>query len=148
MAVIARAVPFPIEQTLADSCWAAVLECWSLVDPRFDRLRQAELIRQWGEGETGGITPELKIPVMSGVYRLIGVGFNAGELGSYIRRHLARSHIFVAYTRGQFMHSVLVYRMGEGASDVSFMDPDGGQYRTRPMRWLDNRGPFVVMRRR
>ena len=111
------------------------------------RLRQAELITRWGESPTGSITPRQKIPMICNAYSLTWGGFRSGEMGRYIQRRLARSHIFVAFTRGQFTHSVLVYRMRDTQNDVSFMDPDGGQYRTRPVAWLEAQGPFVAMRK-
>ncbi len=143
--VIARQIPGTVRQTLGDSCWAAVLESWSIVERRISRLRQDPLIEQWGEGAGGGISPVTKIPRIARAYGLAWGGFPIGELGAYIRRHLATSHIFCAYTRGQWCHTVLIYRLRpEG---VSFMDPDGGHYRNRPLQWLEARGPFVAMRK-
>lgn len=61
---ISRILPPLVAQTLDDSCWAAVLASWSRVDPRIPALHQADLVRRWGEGATGGITPAAKISYM------------------------------------------------------------------------------------
>jgi len=143
--VIARHCPPWVRQTLEDSCWAAVLEAWSLVDPRLPTLMQQPLIDHLGEGPTGGITPERKIPPISRAYGLAWAAHRSGEAVGYIRRNLPTSHLFVAYSNGTFLHSVLVYRLRD--NDVSFMDPYDGHYKNRPHSWLEAKGPFVMMRK-
>lgn len=142
---IDRAAPPRVAQTLSDSCWAAVLESWSRVDPRITpQQSQTNLIATYGEGSTGGITPATKVPVIAQALNLRWGGFAGADLGGYINNHLAQSHLFCAYTVGQYTHSVLLYRLNNGT--VSFMDPDGGRWRRRAVSWLAARGPLVLMR--
>lgn len=144
MSVISRNCPGWVRQILENSCWAAVLEAWSRADARMPNLRQRPLIEQWGEGETGGITPVTKIPQISDAYGLRWGGFRSGELTAYLRERLPTSYIFCAYTVSQWTHSVLIYRLRD--NDVAFMDPDGGRYRVKSLEWIEQRGPFAVMR--
>lgn len=144
---ITRRFPPIVAQTLTDSCWAAALESWTRVDPRMADRRQAALIQQWGEGPTGGITPAAKIPVIAGAMGLAWGGFDANGLVPYITQHLPNSHIFCAYTRGGFTHAVMIYRLSD-RGNISYMDPDGGHDRWKPITWFQARGPYVLIRKR
>lgn len=144
---ITRRMPPIVAQTLEDSCWAAALESWSRVDPRIRDTRQQALIDRWGEGSTGGITPVTKIPLIAEAFNLMYGGFESGSLESYIRQHLPAGHLFCAYTRGTFTHAVVIYRFSS-RGNVSYMDPDGGHDRWKPLSWFLDRGPYVLMRRR
>jgi hypothetical protein len=146
MAIISRTCPGWVRQTLENSCWAAVLESWSRADPRMMRLRQQSLITTWGEGPTGGITPVTKIPQIAAAYNLQWGGFRSGELTGFLTNHLASSYIFCAYTIPGWTHAVLIYRLRD--NDVAFMDPDYGRYRVKSLTWIENHGPFAVMRLR
>lgn len=143
---ITRHLPAIVAQTQLDSCWAAVLESWSRTDSRVGHQRQADLVRRWGEGPTGGITPATKIPMISNVLGLAWGGFAGPTLGRYLTDHLPRSHVFCAYTRGAYTHAVLIYRLSE-RGNVSYMDPDGGHDRWHPLSWFAGRGPFVLLRK-
>jgi hypothetical protein len=124
--VIARSMPPVVTQTLENSCWAAVLESWSRIDPRFTRqLSQDLLIDAFGEGDTGGITPISNLPT---------------------------SHIFCAYAVRQYMHSLLIYRMSD-IGQIRYMDPNGfelgtGMYRSNNLEWFIEHAPLYVMRKR
>ena len=144
---ITRRMPPIVAQTLEDSCWAAVLESWSRVDPQIPDLRQDALVRRWGEGPTGGITPVRKIPAIAETYGLAWGGFPSSALEGYLRQHLPRSHVFCAYTRGTFTHAVLIYLLS-GRRNISYMDPDDGHYRWRPLSWFLQRGDYALMRKR
>jgi hypothetical protein len=143
---ITRRMPPIVAQSLADSCWAAALESWSRVDPQINDVRQDALISTWGEGATGGITPALKIPRIAQAYHLGWGGFAPTAFEGYLRDHLRGSHVFCAYNRGPFLHAVLVYRLSD-RGNVSYMDPDGGHDRWKPLRWFTQRGPYVLMRK-
>ena len=143
---ISRHRPPIVRQTHVDSCWAAVLECWSLVDGRIPRQQQQPLIHHWGEGDTGGITPATKIPIIAAALGLAWGGFPADSLVGYLEDHLPESHIFCAYTRGAFTHAILIYRFSD-RNNISYMDPDGGHDRWKEIDWFLDRGPYVLMRR-
>lgn len=143
---ITRRVPPIVAQTLVDSCWAAALESWSRVDPRIPDRQQAQLIQQWGEGPTGGITPASKIPPIAAAMGLRYGAFTAADLVPYLSEHLPHSHIFCAYTRGSYTHAVIIYRMSD-RRNISYMDPDGGHDRWQSISWFNKHGPFVLMRR-
>jgi len=146
MTVINRREPPIVPQELNDSCWAAAIESWSRVEPRIVRQSQSTLISRWGEGETGGITPNNKIPIISDALNLQWGGFAGSALGDYLTQHLPSSHVFCAYSISGFLHSVMIYRFSE-SRNVSYMDPNGGSYRWRSLNWLSNHGPFVLMRK-
>lgn len=122
--------PPRVRQTLENSCWAAVLDSWSRAAHWPTRLEQAALIAQWGEGPTGGITPEVKIPAIASAYGLNMPTTRFRWVGNYLREHLAASYIFCVYfdPLTNYMHTVLVFRMGD--RDVHAMDPNGGFYRS------------------
>ncbi|MGE5715384.1 MAG: hypothetical protein ACM369_01945 [Acidobacteriota bacterium] len=143
---ISRRRPPIVRQTHADSCWAAVLESWSIVDGHIPRQHQQALINQWGEGGTGGITPLTKIPVIASALGLQWGGFPPESLVTYLEGHLPRSHVFCAYTRGAFTHAILIYRFSD-RNNISYMDPDGGHDRWKDIDWFLARGPYVLMRR-
>ena len=107
---LTRYRPPIVAQTHVDSCWAAVLE--RLVDRRRadSRASISSLIRRWGEGGTGGITPLTKIPVISAALGLSWGGFDSDGLVTYLEAHLPESHIFCAYRRGAYCHAILIYR--------------------------------------
>ena len=125
---ISRVRPRIVAQTHVDSCWAAVLESWSLVDHRIPRQHQQQLIHRWGEGGTGGITPLTKIPLIASALGLFWGGFAPDALVGYLENHLHTSHVFCAYTRGAYTHAILIYRFSD-RNNVSYMDPDGGHDR-------------------
>ena len=143
---ITRRLPPMVAQTHADSCWAAVLESWSRVDPGMQPTRQAMLVRLLGEGPDGGITPSTKVPVIADTLGLAWGGFGAAGMERHVRRHLPDGHLFCAYSRGRLLHAVLIYRLSD-RGNLSFMDPDGGEARWRPLDWFRLRGPYVLMRR-
>jgi len=143
--VIARTCPPWVRQSLVDSCWAAVLEAWARVDPRLPTFRQQPLIDEHGEPTTGGLNPEAEIPLIAGPNGLVHKVRTSGQAIHYIRSYLRQSHIFVCYSVPGYMHSVLVYRLRD--NDVSFMDPYDVQYKNRPHRWLETKGPFVFIRK-
>jgi hypothetical protein len=142
-----RLRPPIVAQTHVDSCWAAVLESWSIVDGHIPRQHQQRLIHRWGEGGTGGITPLTKIPVIAAALTLGWGGFPASDLGAYLNNHLPHSHIFCAYSRGAFTHAVLIYRFSD-QNNISYMDPNGGHDRWKALDWFLDRGPYVLMRRK
>jgi hypothetical protein len=144
---ISRRIPPMVAQTKLETCWAAALESWSLVDPLIPHRKQADLVRIWGEGAAGGITPQTKIPIIAAAMGLGWGGFQAVDLVPYIQKHLPDSHIFCAYTRGHFTHAVLIYRISDHGN-ISFMDPDGGRDRWHPVTWFTNHGPYALMRKR
>ena len=144
---ITRRLPPMVAQTLEDSCWAAALESWSRVDPKIRDVRQQDLIDQYGETDNGGITPVTQIPLIAQDLDLMYGGFEADSLEGYVRQHLPSGHLFCAYTRGTFTHAVVIYRLSD-RRNVSYMDPDGGHDRWKPLDWFLDRGPYVLMRRR
>ena len=143
---ISRRIPPLVAQTLIDSCWAAALESWSRVDPRIPDRRQEDLIQLWGEGPTGRITPATKIPVIAAAMGLAWGGFRAEDLVSYLQQHLRSSHVFCAYTRGDYTHAVVIYRISD-RGNISYMDPDGGRDRWHPVSWFTEHGPYALMRK-
>jgi hypothetical protein len=151
--VIARSMPPVVTQTLENSCWAAVLESWSRIDPRFTRqLSQDLLIDAFGEGDTGGITPISKIPIIAGSYDMRHDPVEARGLGTYLTHYLPTSHIFCAYAVRQYMHSLLIYRMSD-IGQIRYMDPNGfelgtGMYRSNNLEWFIEHAPLYVMRKR
>lgn len=140
-----RQRPPRIRQSLQDSCWAAVIESWSTVTPRISRQQESALIGRYGEGPTGGITPAQKIPALARALQLQWGGFEGPALDGYLRAHLGRSHVFCAHRAGRFQHAVLIY--GYDGNNVHFMDPRNGTYETQGRQWLQQRGPFAMMRR-
>jgi hypothetical protein len=151
LACIFRLFPVLVTQTLQDSCWAAVLESWPRVDSRFNHhLSQAVLIRAYGEGDTGGITPASKIPMIAASLNLNWTTCGGSGLVDYLRQHLAASYIFCGYSVRQFIHSVLIYYYDEEPSGpiVQFMDSDGGRLVRRPVDWVESHAPLVLMRKR
>ena len=155
MANIFRNIPPSVVQTLEDSCWAAVLESWSHVDPRFNpQLHQNNLIRRFGEGDTGGITPVSKIPAIAMACDLSYLDYQSGDgfLG-YLTRYLPTSHIFCSITVRQFMHSVLIHSLFDnrdmlGGVSVRYMDPNDGLHHGQSLEWFQQRAPLLVMRKR
>ena len=94
MATIQRNIPPSVAQTLQDSCWAAVLESWSRIDPRFNpHLSQRSLIHSSGEGDTGGITPVSKIPMIAWSHNLAWELSEGPRLLECLARYLATSQI-------------------------------------------------------
>ena len=142
---ISRPRPPVVRQRMRDSCWAAVLESWSQADRRVSAGTQDDLVALFGN-TTGGITPATHIPLIASQYGLAWGGFQSGQLGAYLNQHLAASHIFCAYARIGYHHSILIYRLAN--DNVSYMDPDPGRYRTQPLSQLEVRGPFALMRAR
>jgi hypothetical protein len=143
---ISRLRPPIVAQTHVDSCWAAVLESWSIVDGQIPRQYQQRLIHRWGEGGSGGITPLTKIPVIAAALGLQWGGFHSDALVTYLESHLTESHIFCAYTRGAFTHAILIYRFSD-RNNISYMDPNGGHDRWKDMQFFLDRGPYTLMRR-
>lgn len=143
-----RQTPPVVRQSRVDSCWAAVLESWSRLEPRFPNQTEAALIERWGEGPTGGITPVTKIPAIAQAFHLTAVQrpVDAMELVPYIERHLPNSHLFCAYSVGTMMHAVLIYQFND-AGDISYMDPRRGSLCRQRSDWFMSRGPYVLMRR-
>jgi len=146
---ITRQVPPIVAQTLDDSCWAAALESWSRVDAGIADRRQADLIRMWGEGPTGGITPRTKIPVIARAMGLEFGGFEGPLLEEILQDFLPKGHLFCAYQREEdYMHAVIIYRYSD-RGNVSYMDPDnGGSDRWQPLSWFEARGPYILLRKR
>ena len=142
---ISRPRPPVVQQRMRDSCWAAVLESWSQVDPRVAAGSQDDLITLFGDAN-GGINPATHVPLIASQYGLAWGGFPSGQLGAYVRQHLAASYIFCAHARVGYHHSVLIYQLDNG--NVAYMDPDPGRYRTQPLSQLEVRGPFALMRAR
>jgi len=143
MSLISRACPECVYQTLENSCWAAVLESWSIVEPRIPRQHQQDLIDRWGEGRTGGITPDRKVPTIAAEFAMRYRALEGGNLENYLRLNLPDSHIFCAYTLPGYTHAVLIYMLGQDR--LAFFDPNGGYYRVRDLEWIEQRGPFAVM---
>ncbi|SRR6478672_3843692 len=149
-----RKPPPRVRQSEQDSCWAATLESWSRVDSRITAVTEAQMIREYGEGPTGAITPTTKIPVLAKQFGLKANAYNGEDLEDYLEEHLKFSHIFCAYKRdtetAKFHHAVLIYRLSgqrERKIHVSYMDPDGGFHRSRTLDWFAVNGPLVVMRK-
>jgi hypothetical protein len=140
---IGRACPYDVRQTLENSCWAAVLESWSRVDPRLPRLNHDDLVDRWGEGSTGGITPSRTVPFIAAAFDLRYSGLEGGYLEGYLRLNMPTSHVFCAYTLPGYTHAVLIYQLGQDR--LAFFDPNGAVYRVRDIEWIEQRGPFVVM---
>lgn len=145
MARIYRSRPPRVQQSLGNSCWAAVLESWSNADPRIPQQQESALIARYGEGPTGGITPGQKIPQLARRFNLQWGGFDGAALDGYLTEHLPNSHVFCAYRTGAFLHAVLVY--GYSGSNAHVMDPRGPSHLTRSLSWLTGRAPFAMMRR-
>lgn len=143
MTQISRPRPPRIQQSLADSCWAAVLESWSTIDNRIAVQNEQALIDRYGEGDTGGITPAMKIPMLARAFGLRWGGYASSALHGHLLQYLPTSHVFCAYRNGQFQHAVLVY--GYDGTTLRIMDPYGGEHRTRTLTWLRNRGPYAIM---
>ena len=143
---LTRHRPPIVAQTHVDSCWAAVLESWSIVDGRIPRQHQQPLIHRWGEGGTGGITPLTKVPVISASLGLSWGGSDSDGLVTYLESHLPESHVFCAYRRGAFCHAILIYRF----SDRNNIPPHGSRRRPRPLERhavVPSRRPYTLMRR-
>lgn len=141
-------VPPLVRQTRQDSCWAAVLESWSRADRRMPQgLQQQQLIDQWGEGPTGGINPEVKIPRIAAAYGLQVPRESFRFVLSYLERHLDSSYVFCASSvpGSIYMHSVLVY--GIRGSNILTMDPDRGRLHPWNIGEFENLGAHVVMHR-
>lgn len=150
MTVLAVTRPSPprVAQRLSDSCWAASLESWSRAEGSFPNQSQNPLIRRFGEGPTGGITPWAKIPLFAQVFQLHWAGVESRNAVTYLTQNLSRSYVFCAYSVGTFTHSILIHRLDLEAGNVRVMDPDGGHYVVRTTRWFETmRGGFIMMRR-
>ncbi len=145
MPLISRACPETVVQSLENSCWAAVLESWSIVEPRIQRQHEQNLIDRWGEGPTGGITPARKLPTVAAEFGMAYTGLAGGYLENYLRLYLHDSHIFCAYTLPGFTHAVLIYMLGPDR--LAFFDPHRGHYRVRDLEWIEQKGPFAVLRK-
>lgn len=144
--IITKQRPPTEVQHLKNSCWAAVIESWSRADKNIPVQLQRSLYRRWGEGPTGGITPKTKIPVIAQALGLQWGGFRSSELCGYITQHLRNSYVFVAYTvSSQYTHAVLVYYLDN--NHIAYMDPYRGEYIMRSRGWIEQKGPFAVMRR-
>lgn len=146
---INRKPPPRVRQSRKDSCWAATLESWSKTDSRIPTVMEAQMIADYGEGPTAGITPTLKIPVIAERFGLKAGGFHGRDLDEYLTEYLRFSHVFCGYKRDQtFHHSVLIYRLsGQNSTHVSYMDPDGGYHRWQTLDWFSANGPLVLMRK-
>lgn len=130
--MVARPVPPIVGQSLSDSCWAACLTSWSRTSPAtFATQNQAALIRHWGEGATGGITPAEKIPLIAEDLGLRQqVVPTAFLLDTGLAQLLPQSPVMVAQRRGRFCHAMLAYDRDD-AGRILVMDPNGGG-RLRP----------------
>ncbi len=147
MADIVRLRPPEVAQSLTDSCWAATLESWSTIESQIPQQQQQTLINALGEGPTGGITPHVKIPLISRQFGMIWQVFEGSGLKQYINQHLPTSHLMCVFTVGAFSHAVLVYKFTE-PDRVVVMDPREGRYRWFSIGWLQNRRQVMMMRRR
>ena len=89
----------------------------------------------------------LPVPAIGSIGLRYG-GFHGDTLGQYLLDHLPHSHVFCAYRRGAYSHSVLIYRLsGRHLTHVSYMDPDGGYHRWNTLDWFSSRGPMALMRK-
>lgn len=132
-------------QHLDDSCWAAVLVSWSQAESKIPVQKQKDLYTKWGEGKTGKITPEKKLPMLAKHYDLVWGGYKSNELSTYIERHLNKSYLFVAYKQdSKNHHAVLVYYLDK--DNIEYMDPYKGEYIKQKRSWIEQRGPFGVLR--
>ncbi|HOU65674.1 MAG TPA: hypothetical protein PK861_06525 [Thermomonas sp.] len=150
---IHRKPPPRVRQTRLDSCWAATIEAWSRADSRIPLVTEGELIANYGEGATGGITPRDKIPPIAEFFDLFYGGYNGPDLKGYLLKHLPHSHVFCAYRRDLTnWHAVLIYRLSghnpTDLTDVSYMDPDGGSYRWKTLEWFKQHGGLMVLMRK
>ncbi len=144
---IMRALPPSVAQTRRDSCWAAVLESWTRVAKHLPPRGQAELIARWGEGQTGGITPWIKIPLIAADLGLQHGGIAPRDALQYIHRHIGGSYIFCAHAAGAFSHAQLIYGYDDEAKQVQIMDPAGGRYLVRDFAWFEQQPAGLVMMR-
>jgi len=165
MVSYSKPVPVSFTQTYDESCWAAVLESWSLSDTRLaidpskmgvppsvqtSVIEEDSLCDAWGEGSTRKITPTKldKIAYACSLrWKVLSSPSDTGQLlEDYIVAHLGRSYLFCAYTlRPDELHSVLIYRIHDGGA--SYMDPGDGGYYWCNFTWFHNRRKLIMMRR-
>jgi len=148
---VAKPTPPQKRQSLADSCWAAVLSSWSFVDMRLwgeggMPLMEMALVQEFGEGPTGGLNPQKTFPELCKRFRLSGDGYFADAMWSYVRDNLASSYIFCAYRRTNYHHAILIYKLDYDSSEFYFMDPDGGKLRHEKQSYFMDRSPLLLAR--
>jgi len=151
MEPLARPTPPQRAQSLADSCWAAVLTAWSFQESRIrgeggTQLYEMPLVQEFGEGPTGGLNPQTKFPELCKRYGLGGNGFWGDDLWSYVKNNLAASYIFCAYKRTSYHHAVLIYKLDYDTTEFHFMDPDGGKLRHEKQSYFLDRSPLLLAR--
>lgn len=145
--------PPSVEQLWEDSCWAAVLESWSLADPRIsissdstlEVIEQEELANVWGDGATKKIAPS-KLEDICSALGLRWRVCTPNNFQSYVELYIRQSHLLCAYTRnGDQKHAVLIYRCD--SDGAAYMDPDGGGYWKCNWSWFTNRADLIMLRR-
>ena len=124
-----------------------------MVDSRIPTVSEADLIANFGEGKTGGITPINKIRPIAEFFDLHHGGFKNSQFQGYLLKHLPHSHVFCGYQRdATTWHAVLIYRLsGEKTTDLTdvfYMDPDGGSYRWKSLEWFKQYGGLMVLMRK
>ncbi len=143
-----RSQPIPVKQTLADSCWAAVLQSWSYADIRIHDengyLHEMDLVKLYGVGKTGGMPPATQWPTVCQRFGLSYTPVRAEDIWDYLREKLPGGYVFCALRRPPGSHAVLIYKFNEETATVSFMDPDGGRIREEAGPFFDARGPLLL----
>lgn len=133
-AAVYQKLPPIVRQSLPDSCWAAALESWLVVNPDHGNGTQEELIKAYSTRSDGGIE-ESDFDEARALYGIdeekkessrVNASFLANKLRSF-------GHVLTIYrASGTFWHTHLVYGVGypNGGTDplISLMDPGSGKY--------------------
>lgn len=140
--------PPSVPQKLKDSCWAACLQSWSRADIRLGWLDQMDLVGEYAQTPTGGITPGEVYPKLGSRFGLESDGFRGEAIWGLLQRKLPTTHVMVGFYRGQNQwHALLVYKIGDDDL-IYFMDPDGGRMRSAKEKFFNDSGPHAVMWRK
>jgi hypothetical protein len=135
---IDRMRPPYVHQADLNWCWAASLEAWTRVDPRWGGVKtQAEWIadpqlQPHLHPTTKAINIRTGMPHLATRFNLRLGAYNTGTATSHapslseLRSTLSRSHVLATYQviPGQASHVVLIYSIGRHT--VYYMDPNVG----------------------
>lgn len=142
-----RMRPPLIKQRLANSCWAAVLDSFSRVTKDVPRLRESELVSDFGlASNAGGLNAT---GVTNLTTRLATDGVSLQLIGTLslpydIEDRLRKSHVIAMYNvSGNDWHAWLVYGIDRY---LIFLDPADGKLHSRPWvsHFVSGRGYYLI----
>lgn len=145
--MIAQRIQPPLKgQTLADSCWAACLDAWSKADGRFGGfLSEMDLVGQYGQTLTGGITPADIFPKFGDRWRMWSNAYGSG-LYEHLVNLMKDAHVMMSYRMGPGQwHAVLVYKITDYGKVHAMNPAKGGRWMAEGIDFFEQRSPVAFL---